>query len=173
MINVDSKAYIKSPAEWIPIEGSLEAIAKLNRFGYRVVIATNQSGLARGLFTPAELDQIHEKLRVELRAFNGTIEGIFYCPHGPQANCACRKPKTGMLEQIEEFFECKLSGSPFIGDSTKDILAAQKHGCSPVLVMTGNGKEAQKELLEMENDSFEAYSTLATAVDSILKNSYV
>ncbi|MFK7863394.1 MAG: D-glycero-beta-D-manno-heptose 1,7-bisphosphate 7-phosphatase [Pseudohongiellaceae bacterium] len=170
VINVDSKHYIKCPAEWVPIEGSLDAIARLSNAGYTVVVATNQSGLARGLFTQSDLDEIHGKLKSELKKIEVSLGGIFFCPHSPNANCNCRKPRTGMLDQIESFFSCNLKGAPFIGDSVKDIQAAQHHGCKPLLVGTGNGHLSRTELLGNGNQDFDYYADLASAVDALLKN---
>lgn len=139
VINHDSADYIKSPDEWKAIPGSLEAIAHLNRAGFQVVIATNQSGVGRGYFTLETLVEIHEKLMRELAAVGGYIDGIFFCPHLPDAGCDCRKPKPGLLFQIQEQCHCDLSQTYFIGDSHGDVKAALAAGCRPLLVMTGNG----------------------------------
>lgn len=139
VINHDSIDYIKSPDEWVAIPGSLEAIAHLNRAGYRVVIATNQSGIARGYYDLATLDEIHEKMMHELATVGGYIEGIFFCPHHPDEGCACRKPKPGLLFQIEEQLGVPLAETYFIGDSHVDMKAAKAAGCLPLLVLTGKG----------------------------------
>lgn len=140
VINHDSVDYIKSPDEWVAIPGSLEAIAHLNRAGFHVLIATNQSGVGRGYYDLATLDEIHEKLTHELATVGGCIDGIFFCPHRPDEGCGCRKPEPGMLFQIEEKFNLDLSLTYFIGDSHGDIQAALNAGCKPLLVMTGNGE---------------------------------
>lgn len=140
VINYDSDEYIKSPDEWHPIPGSLEAIADLNRANYRVVIATNQSGVARGHYTLETLDKIHEKLMRELAAVGGYVDEIFFCPHHPEECCACRKPKPGLLHQIKNKFNIHFSDVFFIGDSIGDVEAAQAVDCKPILVLTGNGK---------------------------------
>lgn len=168
VINVDSADYIKSADEWNPIEGSLEAIAKLSQNGFKVVVATNQSGLARGLFTKSDLDNIHHKLVCAVEELDGKIAGIFYCPHGPSENCECRKPKTGLLVQIENTFGCSLINAPFIGDSSKDILAGQAHGCKAILVETGNGESAHNALLQMGVTDFSYYRNLSVATDALL-----
>lgn len=139
VINYDSTEYIKSPEEWKAIPGSLEAIAYLNRAGFHVVIATNQSGVGRGYFSVETLDAIHEKMMHELASVGGCIDGVFFCPHLPDAGCDCRKPKPGLLFQIQERFQCDLSKTYFIGDSHGDVKAAIAAGCTPLLVMTGNG----------------------------------
>ena len=166
VINYDSDAYIKSPEEWIPIPGSLEAIAQLNRFGFQVLIATNQSGVARGYYDLDTLDCIHEKLMRELAAVGGYVEEIFFCPHHPDEHCACRKPKPGLLHQIEEKYPIKLTETYFIGDSFVDIQAAQTAGCKPALVLTGKGQlsiQNYPELLHVPS-----FPDLAGAVDHIL-----
>ncbi len=139
VINYDSEVYIKSPAEWLPIPRSLEAIAALNRAGYRVLVATNQSGVARGYYDLETLDQIHEKMVRELAAVGGYIEEIFFCPHHPDEHCDCRKPKPGMLHAIQDKYHINLAETFFIGDSMSDLGAAEAAGCKLLLVMTGNG----------------------------------
>ena len=145
VINHDSTSYIKSPAEWKPIPGSLEAIALLNQAGYRVLVATNHSGVGRGLFDMATLNAIHDKMHRALGLAGGRIDGIFYCPHAQDAGCNCRKPKPGLLEEIGRRFGVSLEGVPFIGDSLRDIEAALAVGAQPVLVLTGKGKKTRKE----------------------------
>lgn len=140
VINHDSDDYIKSPDEWIPIDGSLEAIARLNRHGYRVVVATNQSGVGRGLFTIETLFDIHKKMYRALAEVGGTIDGIFFCPHTPRQECSCRKPKPGLLLEIETRLGVSMSGVPAVGDSMRDLEAARAIGAAPVLVRTGKGE---------------------------------
>lgn len=143
VVNEDSAAYIKSPEEWKPIPGSLEAIALLNQAGYRVLIATNQSGLGRGLFDMAALNAIHDKMHRALGQTGGRVDGIFYCPHAQVANCNCRKPRPGLFEEIARRFGVPLDGVPVIGDSLRDLQAAAAVGAQPILVLTGNGKKTR------------------------------
>ncbi len=145
VINHDSASYIKSPDEWKPIPGSLEAIALLNQAGYRVLIATNQSGVGRGLFEMATLNAIHDKMHRALGLVGGRVDGIFYCPHTQDAGCACRKPKPGLLEEIASRFGVSLEGVPAIGDSLRDLQAATAVGAQPILVLTGKGKKTHKD----------------------------
>lgn len=140
VINEDSAEYIKSPDEWHAIPGSLAAIAKLNHAGHTVVIATNQSGIARGYFDLATLQKIHDKLQNELAKVGGHIDGIFYCPHGPDDHCECRKPLPGLFQQIQQQFKTDFSNAIAIGDSYRDIQAAQAVNCKAILVKTGKGK---------------------------------
>lgn len=167
VINHDSTSYIKSPEEWKPIPGSLEAIALLNQAGYRVVVATNQSGVGRGLFDMATLNAIHDKMHRALGLVGGHIDGIFYCPHAQDANCGCRKPKPGLLEEIARRFGISLEGTPLIGDSQRDIEAALAVGAQPMLVLTGKGKKTRKESGFPENTP--VFADLAEAVQSLLK----
>lgn len=139
VINQDSVDHIKSPEEWIPIPGSLEKIASLSQKGYQVVVATNQSGIALGYFDNRMLEAIHKKFRGELGKLGGHIDGIFFCPHHPDAGCECRKPRPGLLLKIAEHYQADLKKTWFVGDSLVDILAARAAGCQPVLVKTGNG----------------------------------
>ena len=139
VINHDSEDYIKSEEEWFPILGSIDAIAMLTKAGFSVYVATNQSGLARGLFDEFALARMHDLMCTLVEEQGGTINGIFYCPHGPDEGCQCRKPMPGLLNQIEEQFNTSVSGSWFIGDTAKDIQAAKSKNCKPALVLTGKG----------------------------------
>ncbi|HEY8857201.1 MAG TPA: D-glycero-beta-D-manno-heptose 1,7-bisphosphate 7-phosphatase [Rugosibacter sp.] len=145
VINFDSAQFIKSPDEWKPIPGSLAAIARLNQSGYRVVVATNQSGIGRGLFEMDTLNAIHEKMLKALAQVGGRIDAIFFCPHTSVDNCACRKPKPGMLHEISKRFNADLTGVPAIGDALRDLQAAVAVGAKPVLVLTGKGKKTAIE----------------------------
>jgi D-glycero-D-manno-heptose 1,7-bisphosphate phosphatase len=144
VINQDSDQYIKSPAEWRPIPGSIEAIARLNQHGYRVAVATNQSGIGRGLFDMATLNAINDKMMELVFRQGGRIDALFFCPHTAAEDCGCRKPKTGMLEEIAARFHTELKGVPSIGDSLKDLQAAESVGAQPILVLTGKGKATQE-----------------------------
>jgi D-glycero-D-manno-heptose 1,7-bisphosphate phosphatase len=141
VINEDSEEYIKSAAEWHAIPDSLEAIAKLNRAGIKVVIASNQSGIARGFFTEQVLAKIHQKMQAELTKLGGHIDDIFYCPHHPDDNCACRKPKPKMLLDILRKYKIDKKDVLVVGDKLADVQAAQKIGCDVALVKTGNGQQ--------------------------------
>ena len=145
VINFDSEHYIKSPAEWRPIPGSIEAIARLNQNGYRIAVATNQSGIGRGLFDMAMLNAINDKMMELVFRQGGRIDALFFCPHTVAAQCACRKPRTGMLEEIAARFHTDLKGVPTIGDSLKDLQAAEAVGAQPILVLTGKGKKTEED----------------------------
>jgi D-glycero-D-manno-heptose 1,7-bisphosphate phosphatase len=166
VINEDSDAYVKSPDEWIPIPGSLEAIARLNASGWRVVVASNQSGLGRGLFDITALNAVHDKLHRELAQVGGQLDGLFFCPHAPEDGCGCRKPKTGLLLEIAERFNIELEGLPCIGDSLRDLEAARTVSAQPILVLTGKGAETRKRLARL--GSVKVYPRLAEAVDALL-----
>lgn len=167
VINHDSDDYIKTPAEWVPIPGSLEAVARLNQAGYRVVVATNQSALARKLMDIETLARIHEKMHQQLAAVGGVIDAVFFCPHGPDDGCACRKPKPGLFHDIAERLHLDLGDVPAIGDSPRDIQAANAAGARPILVRTGKGgltlKQAAPALAGVP-----VYDDLAAAVDALL-----
>ena len=145
VINFDSDQFIKSPDEWRPIPGSLEAVARLSHAGYRVVIATNQSGIGRGLFDMATLSAIHEKMFRALALVGGRVDAIFFCPHTADSNCECRKPKPGMLREIGIRFGVDMSGVPCVGDGLRDLLAAEAVGGQPMLVLTGKGERTLRE----------------------------
>jgi D-glycero-D-manno-heptose 1,7-bisphosphate phosphatase len=141
VINKDSANFIKNPDEWIPIPGSLEAIALLNQHGFRVALATNQSGIARGLFDMVALNAIHDKMHRALAHVGGRIDALFYCPHIPDDNCNCRKPKPGMIEDIGRRFSVDLRHVPAVGDALRDLQTYNEAGCQPILVRTGKGEE--------------------------------
>lgn len=143
VINHDSDDFIKSPEEWVPIPGSLEAIARLNQAGYRVVVATNQSGIARGLFNIVTLNAIHQKLHTAAQQAGADIDAIFFCPHSADDNCDCRKPKPGMLQDVAARFDVNLKGVPTVGDSLRDLQAGFVVGCVPYLVLTGKGEKTR------------------------------
>ncbi len=166
VINHDSDDYIKSEQEWIPIPGSLQAIARLNQQGYHIVIATNQSGLARGKLTLNELNRIHRKMHIHLAQYGGEIDAIFFCPHGPDEGCVCRKPKPGLLKEIERRLHTLLPGVPVIGDRLSDIQAAQAVKASPILVRTGKGQTQLDEGLIP--DGIPCYDDLAQATTALL-----
>jgi D-glycero-D-manno-heptose 1,7-bisphosphate phosphatase len=141
VINHDSDNFIKSPDEWIPIPGSLEAIARLNQAGYRVIVATNQSGVARGLFNMVTLNAIHQKMHRAAQLVGADIDAVFFCPHAADDHCDCRKPKPGMLYEIAKRFDVSLKGVPTIGDSLRDLQAGFIAGCIPYLALTGKGEK--------------------------------
>jgi D-glycero-D-manno-heptose 1,7-bisphosphate phosphatase len=144
-INHDSDEYIKSPAEWKPIDGSLEAIARLTQAGYRIVVATNQSGIARGMFDTATLIAIHDMLQRAVAQAGGRIDAFFFCPHAADAGCDCRKPKPGMLIEVSRRFNVSLADVHMVGDARRDLEAAAAAGARPVLVLTGKGEKTRAE----------------------------
>ena len=144
VINIDSDQFIKSPEEWKPIPGSLEAIARLCQADYRVVVATNQSGIERGLFDMAMLNAIHDKMHKACAQVGARIDAVFFCPHADRSNCSCRKPKSGMLEEIAARYSLgDLDDVPVVGDSLRDLQSAVKLGAQPYLVLTGKGMKTQ------------------------------
>ena len=145
VINEDSADYIKTPAEWVPIPGSLEAISRLHREGYRIVIATNQSGVGRGMFDLDTLGRIHGKMLDAVRSKGGEIDAIFFCPHAPKDGCRCRKPLPGLFEEIAERLKVNLTGAYVVGDCERDVAAARAVSAQPILVRTGKGKQTLKK----------------------------
>lgn len=145
VINADSDQFIKSPDEWKPIPGSLEAIARLNQWGWRVVVASNQSGVGRGLFGMDTLNAINDKMVRSLAQVGGRLDAIFFCPHAADSTCECRKPKSGLFQQIAERFNVDLTGVPCVGDSLRDLQAGVSMGCEPYLVLTGKGMKTRED----------------------------
>lgn len=168
VINEDSEAYIKSPEEWIPIPGSLEAIARLKQAGYTIMVATNQSGVERGLFDEQALAAIHDHMHEKVREAGGAIDGVFYCPHAPETGCGCRKPRSGLIIQIEESLGRDVRDVPMVGDSLRDLECGLDRGCQPVLVLTGKG---QRTLRELPNSlsHIPVHDNLADYVDHLLE----
>ena len=166
VINEDSDDYIKSPDEWMPIPGSLEAIAQLSQHGYQVIVATNQSGIGRKLFDIDTLNAIHTKMKTHLAQYGGVIDAIFFCPHQPKDDCACRKPKPGLYNEISERLRVSLNKVYCVGDKMTDIKATQSAGGKPILVRTGKGQS------EIDAGNVPAgipvYDNLATFVDEII-----
>lgn len=169
VINQDSADFIKSPDEWIPIPGSLEAIARLNHAGYRVIIATNQSGIGRGLFDIETLNRIHDKMHRMLHEIGGHIEAVFFCPNTNDAD-PYRKPNPGMLEDVAKRLNIQLADTLVIGDSLRDIQAAQAVGATPILVRTGKGETTLETPHGLKNIAI--FEDLASAVNSILAPPY-
>lgn len=146
VINQDSSEFVKSVDEWLPLDGSIEAIARLSVAGFTVAVASNQSGLARGLFDKEALLAMHQKLHDLVAAEGGRVDRIVVCPHGPDDDCACRKPRPGLLLELGRHYNISLAGVPVIGDSLRDLRAATAAGARPILVRTGNGTETEQQL---------------------------
>jgi len=169
-LNEDSADYVKSPDEWTPLPGALEAVARLNHAGWHVVVASNQSGLGRGLFDVSTLNAMHAKMHRMLAAVGGRIDAVFYCPHGPNERCRCRKPEPGLFEQIGERYGIDLRGVPAIGDSPRDVLAGMAVGCTPHLVLTGKGAEfAGRGLPETLSPQTRVHRDLAAFADFLIQ----
>jgi D-glycero-D-manno-heptose 1,7-bisphosphate phosphatase len=168
-INSDSEDFVKSPEEWMPLPGALEAIARLNHAGWHVVIASNQSGLGRGLFDVASLNAMHAKMHKMLAAVGGRVDAVFYCPHSPEESCTCRKPLPGLFEQIGARFGVPLKGVPTCGDSVRDLLAGAAAGCEPHLVLTGKAGQDASRLPEGLPPETRVHADLAAFADFLLE----
>jgi len=166
VINHDSDEYIKSPEEWIPIAGSLEAIARLHREGYKVIVATNQSGVGRGLYDMDMLGRIHARMLEAVRAKGGEIDAIFFCPHKPEDECDCRKPRPGLMMEIADRLKVNLAGVYAVGDSERDVQAARAIAARPVLLRTGKGKRTLKKSKLLAD--VPVFDDLAAFADSLL-----
>ncbi len=168
VINFDSDQFIKKPEEWRPIPGSLEAIAQLNQANYRVVVATNQSGIGRGLFDMPMLNFIHDKMHKACALVGARIDAVFFCPHTSENKCNCRKPKSGMLEEIASRYNVNLAGVPAVGDSLRDLQAGAALGAQPYLVLTGKGAKTQAAGGLPEGT--QVFANLPAVVTELLKN---
>ena len=164
VINQDSDAYIKSLDEWIPIPGSIEAIAQLSKAGWTVAVATNQSGIARGYYSLATLDAMHARLRELVAAQGGEVGLIVYCPHGPDDGCDCRKPRPGMLRTSANHYAVDLAGVWFVGDSKGDLEAARAVDAQPVLVRTGKGEQTLSKGVPEATLIFDDLASIASAL---------
>ncbi len=165
VINHDSDAFIKSPEEWLPLPGSLAAIVALQRQGHTVAVATNQSGIARGLLTEATLARIHAKFQTALAACGGQPVTVVHCPHGPGDDCPCRKPRPGLLQRLLTHYQAPADQTWVIGDAARDLEAARRIGARPILVLTGKGARTQQQLQDW---TVPVYASLAQAVDDLL-----
>ena len=168
VINRDSRAFVKSSREWLPLPGSIDAIARLTRAGFTVTVASNQSGLARGLLDRNALRAMHAKLRRLAGAAGGRVDRIVVCPHGPDDGCTCRKPAPGLLERLARHYGVSLVDVPVIGDSLRDLQAARAVGARPMLVLTGNGAET-RSALPPELARVEVFDDLAAAADVLAR----
>ena len=166
VINHDSPDYIRTPEQWRPIDGSLQAIAALSAAGFAVVIVSNQSGVGRGLFSAADLQRIHAKMVGAVGAAGGRLAGIYHCPHTPARRCECRKPSTGMLQRMEQELGYPLPGVPLIGDKDTDLALARRVGARPILVRTGYGEET---LAALEDPAVEVFDDLAQAAAALIR----
>jgi D-glycero-D-manno-heptose 1,7-bisphosphate phosphatase len=168
VINRDSRDFVKTADEWIPLPGSIEAIADLSRAGYTVTVASNQSGLARGLFDRNTLRAMHRKFRKLVAAKGGHVDRIVVCPHGPDDGCDCRKPRPGLLRRLARYYNTELAGTPVVGDSARDLQAAAAAGARPILVRTGNGRKTEGSL-HGELATVEIFDDLAAAATALLQ----
>ena len=166
VINHDSDEFIKTPEEWVPLPGSLQAIARLHQAGFTVAVATNQSGVGRGLLTPETLQQIHARMLDGVRDHGGAIAEIAFCPHLPDAGCDCRKPAPGLLHELARRLDLDLDGVPVVGDSERDLIAARRAGASPVLVRTGKGLRTLASSRDLQG--IPVFDDLAAFVDDLL-----
>lgn len=169
VINQDSSAFVKSAEEWVPLPGAIRAIADLSRAGFTVAVASNQSGLARGLFDRRALAAMHRKLRKLVADKGGRVDRIVVCPHGPDHGCACRKPNPGLLLRLARYYRRELDGVPVVGDSLRDLEAAARVNARPILVRTGNGRETQKKL-RGALAGIEVFDDLAAVAASLTRN---
>ena len=171
VINEDSDNYVKTAKEWLPLPGSLDAIARLTKAGYTIAVATNQSGLSRGLFGLDELESMHRKMCQLAEEAGGHIDGIFYCPHLPEENCSCRKPASGLIKAIAQEFNTDLTEVPVIGDSLRDLQAGISLGCTPILVRTGKGLQTEPLLAKHDLSALQnalIFDSLSSVVDYLL-----
>ena len=176
ILNVYREDHVKSPDEWQPLPGALEAVARLNHAGWHAVVATNQSGIGRGLFDMGMLNAIHEKMHKALAHVGGRLDAIFFCPHTPEDNCDCRKPKPGLMRQIALRYGIDLRTVPMLCDTVRDLQAAQAAGCEPHLVLSGraaNLTEAQLGDIVAEVPGAEAHRDLGSFVDFLLQRAHV
>jgi D-glycero-D-manno-heptose 1,7-bisphosphate phosphatase len=171
VINEDSDAFVKTLNEWVPIDGSIDAIARLCEHGFIIAIATNQSGIGRGLIAEDDLDAMHEHLLDLVREAGGDIATIAWCPHKPEDLCDCRKPQSGLFDQIANTLGCDLDGSFVVGDSLRDLQAGMARGCIPVLVRTGKGEKTEKKIADDDSGEFdgvEVFENLSEAADYLI-----
>lgn len=169
VINLDSDDYIKSPEEWIPIEGSIEAMASMQQAGIQLAIATNQSGIGRGFYSEDTLNAMHQKLEALLRGQGATLPPIFHCPHLPDDGCHCRKPRPGLLSNALEQLGVNANQCIMVGDSLRDLEAANALNMDSVLVKTGKGKRTLDKQPQLKAQ-YQVYENLAEFSKNLLEN---
>ena len=172
VINKESPDFIKSPDEWLPLKGSLQAIARLSQAGYDVVVITNQSGIGRGHFTTSILSRINARMIDHVEQHGGRIDSILFCPHHPKDNCDCRKPKPGLYQELASRLNISFNDVLSVGDSVRDLMAAKSAGAKPVLVKTGNGRRSIKEIAgnpDLGLNDAPVFDNLSRFVDALLK----
>lgn len=169
VINQDSPDFIRSAEAWHPLPGAPEAIARLHAAGWRIAVATNQSGIARRLLDPDALAAIHDRMDQVIRRAGGRIDHVAFCPHGPDEGCACRKPAAGLVRAIEAALAVDARGAPFVGDALRDLQAARAAGCLPVLVRTGKGRQTERELDQEAEEGLMVFDDLAAFADYWLR----
>lgn len=167
VINHDSDGFVKTPDEWLPIDGSVGAIARLSNAGFTVAIATNQSGIGRKLLDKPALDAMHQKLRAFVKDAGGDVDRIVYCPHHPDDSCDCRKPAPGLYLQLSRHYGVPLDGVPVVGDSERDLVAARAVNARPILVLTGKGANTVAEL-QQRGDRVETFADLDAAAAALI-----
>ena len=166
VINEESNGYVQSVDDWVPIDGSVDAIARLTQADYRIVVVTNQSGIARGLLTIEDLQAIHRKMHETVAASGGKIDAVFMCPHKPDDDCRCRKPRPGLLNSVMDRLDTDLVGVPLVGDSLRDVQLAMVVGANPVLVRTGHGAQTLEQNRHL--DKVQVFDDLAGFADDLL-----
>lgn len=167
VINHDSDDFVKTPDEWLPIDGSVEAIARLSNAGFTVAVASNQSGIGRRLLDRPALEAMHEKLRALVRDAGGDVDRIVYCPHHPDDGCDCRKPAPGLYQELSRHYGVPLDGVPIIGDAERDLAAARAVNARPILVLTGKGAETFADL-QQRGDRVETFADLDAAATHLI-----
>jgi D-glycero-D-manno-heptose 1,7-bisphosphate phosphatase len=175
ILNVYREDHVKEPHEWLPIPGALEAVARLNQHGWHVVVATNQSGIGRGLFDMASLNAVHAQMMKLLAAQGGRIDAVFFCPHAPEEACDCRKPQPGMLHDIARRYGVDLRHVPLVGDTLRDLLAAQAAGCEPHLVLSGRAAalgDAELAQIVAQVPTARIHADLAAFADDLLRREH-
>ena len=170
VINHDSDEFVKTPAEWLPIDGSINAIARLSRAGFTVAVATNQSGVGRKIIDIPALNAMHDKLRSLVKDAGGDVDRIAYCPHHPDDGCECRKPAPGLLKQLSRHYGVPLDRVPFVGDSERDLEAARAVNARPILVLTGAGEQTATDL-QQRGESVETFADLDAAASALIAES--
>lgn len=173
VINQDSDDFVKNTDEWVPIAGSIDAIARLSQAGFTVVVATNQSGIGRNLFDLDQLEAMHQKMQSLVNAAGGHLSGVFFCPHHPNDDCECRKPRAGMIDSIEQTLSVSAAGATVVGDSLRDLEAGLAKGCKPILVTTGKGANTLAKIRSSNDIRFAdlaVYNNLAEAADALINS---
>lgn len=176
VLNEYRSSHVTAPEEWVPVPGALEAVARINHAGWHTVVATNQAGIGRGMIDMAAINLVHARMHQMMMAHGARVDAVFFCPHTPEEACDCRKPQPGLLLDIGHRYNVHLATVPMVGDTLRDLQAAQAAGCEPHLVLTGRAAaldEAGLQAMLQQVPATRVHASLDAFADFLLQRGQV